>query len=102
MVFNPTPSFALCTANRLTSSWPSYTTGHPGRRSLSATLLADPRFTFHLKQSAQADLSARATPVRDSEQRREIFAQILGKLGHDDQLSAWVDGSPLVEVTLET
>lgn len=79
-----------------------YITGQPGRRSWYANLLADPRFTFHLKQSTQADLSARAIPVRDSEQRREIFAQILGKLGYDDQLSAWVDGSPLVEVTLET
>jgi deazaflavin-dependent oxidoreductase (nitroreductase family) len=39
-----------------------YITGLPGKRDWYANLLAQPRFTFHLKQSAHADLPAIATP----------------------------------------
>ena len=45
-----------------------YITGTPGRRDWYANLVANPQFTFHLKQSAQADLPATATPI--TEQRR--------------------------------
>ena len=77
-----------------------YITGRPGRRSWYANLLANPSFTFHLKQSAQADLAATATPVRDGSERRRILAALLARMDRPDDLDAWVDGSPLVEVQL--
>jgi deazaflavin-dependent oxidoreductase (nitroreductase family) len=78
----------------------TYITGTPGRRDWYANLLANPHFTFHLKQSLQADLPARARPIVDETERRRILA---------DPVMAWyqsqvrsldelVAGSPLVEV----
>jgi deazaflavin-dependent oxidoreductase (nitroreductase family) len=77
-----------------------YITGTPGRRDWYANLLACPEFTFHLKQSTHADLSARATPILEQNQRQEIIARIHQKLGGGRNLSAWVEGSPLVQVEL--
>lgn len=77
-----------------------FITGTPGRRDWYANLLVRPEFTFHLKQSAQADLDAVATPVLDPAQRREIIAGILEKIGGNRDLEAWVAGSPLVEVKM--
>jgi hypothetical protein len=82
----------------------TYITGTPGRRDWYANLLADPRFTFHLKQSLRADLPARARPIVDEAERRRILA---------DPMMAWyrsqvksldelVAGSPLVEVLFES
>lgn len=78
-----------------------YITGLPGRRSWYANLLADPHFTFHLKQSVRADLPAVATPIVDEAQRRPILTRILHNIGRSGNLEAWVAGSPLVEVTLK-
>ncbi len=78
-----------------------YLTGLPGRRSWYANLRARPQFTFHLKQSVQADLAARATPVLDRVRRQEVLSVILRKLGKPRVLDEWVEHSPLVEVTLE-
>ncbi len=58
-----------------------YLTGLPGRRSWYANLQEHPQFIFHLKQSAQADLAARATPVLDRVRRQEVLSVILRKLG---------------------
>ena len=77
-----------------------YITGTPGRRDWYANLLAHPEFTFHLKQSVRADLPARATPILDRAQRREIIAAIHQKLSGNRDLDAWVEGSPLVAVEL--
>ena len=77
-----------------------YITGRPGPRDWYSNMLANPDFTFHLKQSAQADLPARATPVLDPGRRREILSGIHQKLGGDRDTDAWVQGSPLVEVEL--
>jgi deazaflavin-dependent oxidoreductase (nitroreductase family) len=77
-----------------------YITGTPGPRDWYANLVANPAFTFHLKQSATADLPARATPVTDPAARRAIFARLLPTLGRADALDAWVAASPLVAVTL--
>ena len=77
-----------------------YVTGRPGRRSWYANLLANPAFTFHLKQSALADLTATATPVRDGSERRRILATMLARMDRPNELDAWVEGSPLVEVQL--
>lgn len=77
-----------------------YITGLPGSRDWYANLLANPEFTFHLKQSAQADLPARAVPVLGKAERRDIISGILAKLGWDRDLEEWVASSPLVEVEL--
>jgi deazaflavin-dependent oxidoreductase (nitroreductase family) len=78
-----------------------YITGTPGRRDWYANLLANPEFTFHLKQRVQVDLSARATPILDKAQRQDILGRIIQRLGRNRDLNAWVDGSPLVEVELQ-
>jgi deazaflavin-dependent oxidoreductase (nitroreductase family) len=75
-----------------------YITGTPGARGWYANLVEQPDFTFHLKESAQADLAARATPVLGAEKARvleQIVASLPGRLTLDAQTS------PLVEVTFE-
>jgi deazaflavin-dependent oxidoreductase (nitroreductase family) len=76
-----------------------YITGSPGPRDWYANLLARPDFTFHLKQSATADLPARATAVTDEGERRRIFQRLLPRVGRPEgELEAWVSRSPLVSV----
>jgi deazaflavin-dependent oxidoreductase (nitroreductase family) len=75
-----------------------YLTGSPGRRDWYANLLANPDFTFHLKQSVAADLPARAAPITDPEERRKIFERILSDLDGTEDLVAWWEGSPLMAV----
>ena len=77
-----------------------FITGTPGRRDWLANLVAHPEFTFHLKQSAQADLPARATPIWEDSKRRELMAKIQSKLTGYRDLEGWVKDSPLVEVEL--
>src|SRR5918992_5230387 len=67
-----------------------FITGTPGRRDWSANMLANPDFTFHLKQSVAADLAARATPITDPDERRAIFKRILSDLGGTENLGAWL------------
>ena len=76
-----------------------YLTGTPGKRDWYANLVADPAFTFHLKEGVVADLPARATPVTDPSERRATFTRILDNLGHAKDLDAWLAGSPLVKVS---
>jgi deazaflavin-dependent oxidoreductase (nitroreductase family) len=76
-----------------------YVTGLPGRRSWYANLRANPELTFHVKQSAEADLPARARPITGPEERREVLTRIVGNLGRTD-LDAWLARSPLVEIEL--
>lgn len=77
-----------------------FITGTPGKRDWYANLIAHPEFTFHLKQSVQADLPARATPINDEAARRAIFARILRNIGRPmEQLTEWVERSPLVSVS---
>jgi deazaflavin-dependent oxidoreductase (nitroreductase family) len=75
-----------------------YITGTPGRRSWYANLLASPDFTFHLKETVQADLAARARPILDDGERREVLATVVDGLDGERDLDAWVRGSPLVQV----
>ena len=79
-----------------------YITGLPGSRGWYANILADPRMTFHLKDTATADLPARATPITSVEQKRDILRRICTKQGTLDQLEARVSGAPLIKVDLET
>lgn len=78
-----------------------YISGMPGRRDWYANLLAQPRFTLHVKQSAQADLPATATPVTGEAARRPILERITTKWGRQAQLDEFVARSPLVAVRLE-
>jgi deazaflavin-dependent oxidoreductase (nitroreductase family) len=78
-----------------------FITGVPGKRGWYANLVANPEFTFHLKEGAHADLPARAVPITDAAQRREILSGILQHLGRSEELEAWIAGSPLVEVKLQ-
>ncbi len=76
-----------------------YISGTPGRRDWYANLLAHPEFVFHLKGSTKADLRARATPITDPVQRREIMARIVRNTEWANDLDKWVQGSPLVDVS---
>jgi hypothetical protein len=76
-----------------------YITGMPGTRSWYANMLANPAFTFHLKESVQVDLPATARPILEVAERRSVFEILLGRLGYRDRMDAWMARSPLVEVT---
>ena len=78
-----------------------YITGMPGRRSWYANLLADPRFTFHLKESVQADLAATARPITEEAERRKILGVIVARVSDPDRLDAWLARSPLIEVSFD-
>ncbi len=80
-----------------------YLTGRPGRRGWYANLVAHPDFTFHLKQSLQRDVSARATPVTDKSMKRQVLQRIKaleGERMRQLDVDEWTAGSPLVEVAL--
>ena len=73
--------------------------GSPGRRDWYANLRANPQFIFHLKGSVQADLAARARPIQEEAERRQVLSGIFRSLGRDgSELEQWVAESPLVEV----
>jgi deazaflavin-dependent oxidoreductase (nitroreductase family) len=78
-----------------------FITGLPGRRDWYANMVATPAFTFHLKESLQADLPATARAITEEAERSEVLAKLLQKLEGDRDLEAWVKNSPLVEVTLD-
>ena len=77
-----------------------YITGRPGPRGWYANLLAEPKLTFHLKESTQADLPATARAVTDPEEKRQVFlnAPKLAEYISEANVQQWVDGSPLIEV----
>lgn len=64
-----------------------------------ANLLANPDFTFHLKNGIRADLPAQATPVTDPAERQAVLAEIVADLNqpHDpgtirpSRLEDWAD-----------
>jgi hypothetical protein len=56
-----------------------YLSGMPGPRDWYANLVANPHFTFHLKQSTQADLPARVIPITDETERRRVLARVVQK-----------------------
>jgi len=79
-----------------------YITGSPGRRDWYANLVANPQFTFHLKQSTQADIPAKATPITDEAERRRVLSKVVAKWNKQDDLEAFMQSSPLVQVQLES
>jgi deazaflavin-dependent oxidoreductase (nitroreductase family) len=82
-----------------------FITGTPGRpRDWYANLVANPGFTFHLKESATADLPATARPITDPAEREQVLAGLLAPLGAftskpGQEAEVWVANSPLVEIT---
>lgn len=80
-----------------------YITGTPGTRDWYANLLQNPRFTFHLKESIQADLPAYARPVTDLEERKNILSSPKMSWYHQqvNSVDELIDGSPLVEVVFD-
>ena len=73
--------------------------GSPGPRDWLANMKANPDFIFHLKETVQADLPARARVIVDEAERREIFTKLSSASG--EELEARVKGSPLVEVVIK-
>ena len=70
------------------------------KRSWLINLEADPKFTFHLKRGARADLPATARVITDEAERRAILPQIARAWNRTD-VEAMVAHSPLIEVTIE-
>ena len=77
-----------------------YISGRPGRRGWYANVVAHPDFVLHLKQTAHADIPARAHPITDPAERRPVLSRILAGIGRESELEDWVDRSPLIEVKL--
>lgn len=75
-----------------------FISGLPGKRGWYANLLAKPAFTFHLKQSVQADIPAVATPIIEAARRRQVLTIIVAKWKRSDKIEAFVKSSPLIEV----
>lgn len=80
----------------------TFITGSPGRRDWYANLVAHPSFTFHLKESVQADLSATARPILENPERREILTKVVARWDGGHDLDGWMAGAPLVEVTFDS
>ena len=78
-----------------------YIAGLPGTRGWYANILVEPRMTFHLKETAVADLPALATPITDPTEKRRILHAICSKQDTLDQLDARVTGAPLIKVDLK-
>ncbi len=77
-----------------------YLSNTPGPRDWAANLLAHPEFTYHVKQSVKKDFNARATAIRDSELRRQVFTAFLTKERQLGQLEARTQRSHLFRVDL--
>lgn len=83
-----------------------YITGRPGKRDWYANLVADPRFTLHLKRGLTADLDAVAEMITDEAERAPLLLKILVdgfRVAEDeakDRLPVWVAGAPLIKFTI--
>jgi deazaflavin-dependent oxidoreductase (nitroreductase family) len=74
-----------------------YLTGSPGRRDWYANLKSNPALVVHVKRGEQVDLPARARPIEDPAERREVFERLLSS----GDVEAWIAGSPLVELDFD-
>jgi deazaflavin-dependent oxidoreductase (nitroreductase family) len=73
-----------------------YLTGSPGRRDWYANLKANTQFVVHVKSGEPVDLPARARPIEDPDERRQVFDRLLTSTRYD--LETWIARSPLVEL----
>ena len=78
-----------------------YITGFPGTRAWMANLRADPRLVFHLKRHVVVDLPATARVVTEEAERRAVLEVALRTWRREQQLEAFVAGSPLIEVVFD-
>jgi hypothetical protein len=79
-----------------------YLSGRPGRRDWFANLVAKPELTLHLRdrdRSVEVDVPARARPITDPAERRQVLEPIAAswRIG----VALMLRSSPLVELTLE-
>ena len=72
----------------------------PSRRTRAwlQNLRAEPRFTFHLKATLQADLAATAREITDEAERRAVLAKVARVWNREPE--PMVRFSPLIEVTI--
>lgn len=87
-----------------------YLSGIPAKRDWYANLVANPHFTFHLKNDLRADLPATAIPITDEAERRRIFTSIVDDFNQPHNPAGvsqpvhredWMAGSPLVEISFD-
>ena len=80
-----------------------FITGRPGRRDWYANLVAEPRFTLHLKRRVEADLAAVAELVTEAGERESLLFRIMTEGFRIDtaeatkRLPAWIDRAPLIK-----
>ena len=77
-----------------------FVAGSPGKRGWHANLIAEPRFTYHIKNGIKADLPSLARPIRGTAERRAVFTKLaeLSKFRQEQgmkDIEEWVSGSPL-------
>jgi deazaflavin-dependent oxidoreductase (nitroreductase family) len=70
----------------------------PGQRGWYANLVANPEFVFHLKETAQIDLPARARLITDPPERQRVLHELLAGIGREADLESWAATSPIIEV----
>lgn len=80
-----------------------YITGTPGPRDWLANLRADPRLTFHLKESVEADLPARAVEVTNPDERRRVLtaATTAWYRNQGDDIDRLVAEAPMVRISFD-
>ena len=82
-------------------------TGMPStRRSWYANMVAHPEFTFHLKMSMRADIPAKATPITDSAERRDVYTRLAetwrwSEERKSQELAGWIETAALVRLELD-
>jgi deazaflavin-dependent oxidoreductase (nitroreductase family) len=76
-----------------------YLTGSPGRRDWYANLKAKPELVVHVRSGRPVDLPARARPIEEQDERREVFSRLLSSTRYD--LEAWIARSPLAELDFD-
>ena len=78
-----------------------YVSGTPGTRAWIANLAADPHLTLHLKKGLQADLPASARIITEMAERQPVIEQVCRSWKRMDQLDAFLEGAPLIEITFD-
>jgi hypothetical protein len=66
----------------------------PGQRSWYANLRTNPQLTPHVKRGTEGDLEMTARPITDT-----ASDAVLSRIASPNELDAWIEGSPLVELT---
>jgi hypothetical protein len=56
---------------------------------------ANPQLTLHVNRGAEGDVKITERPITDTGERREA----LSRIASPNELDAWIEGSPLVELT---